>query len=123
MSDDDNERAAAFTKAVQTSSHKLRADALPLAAWSYSHRCQSHPEDGPPLNHYRRKQDMTHDRAVIFSHQRQRLAARPPKFIDKIGFRRLPERKLIDVSNLERIFRSLGANDHHASSCRPNAEH
>jgi hypothetical protein len=63
---------------------------------------------------------MTHDRAVIFSHQRQRLAARPPQFIDEVGLRRLSERKLIDVSNLERVVRSLEANDHHQSSCRPN---
>jgi hypothetical protein len=114
MSDDDNERAAPFTKADEASSHKLRADALPLATGWHSHRCQSLPEGGPPINHRRCKEDMTHDRAVIFSHQRQRVAARPPQSIDEVGLRWSPERKLIDVSNLERVFRSLEANDHHA---------
>ena len=70
MADDDNERAAPFMEVVQASSHKLRADALPLAIREHGHRGQSHPEDSWPraLDHHRGEEDVTHN-GVILSHQ------------------------------------------------------
>jgi hypothetical protein len=119
MSDDNDERTAAVAEDVQTSPHELRADAPPLAIREHGHRGQPHPTDPSPcaFNGHRRKEDVSHH-VILLSHQRQPIGTGPPKFLDQIRLRRLSERQLVDSSDSESVFSSLGAYGNHASSCR-----
>ncbi len=67
VSDDDDERTAAFTEDVQAAPHKLRTNALPLAIWEHGHRRQSHTNEAAPrtFEDHRRKEDMTHNRVIL----------------------------------------------------------
>src|SRR5688500_13093889 len=119
MSDHHNEGTAALVEDLQAASDELRADALALAIRPYRHRCQAHPVYVLPvsLDYHGREQDMAHDLAVL-SHQRHRVRTSPAQFIDQVSLRRLPERKLIDVSNRCGVFRPLWTNGNHVWSCR-----
>jgi hypothetical protein len=57
---------------------------------------------------------VTHN-GVILSDQRQRVSAGLSQSLDEISLYRLPERQLVDLSNPGGVFRSLGADDNHAT--------
>lgn len=67
MSHDDRKGTPSPAQDVQSSSHELGANALPLVVRMHGHRSQSHSGDAPlrTFDLHRCEENVTHDGAIV----------------------------------------------------------